>query len=79
MAAFYFLASALFGGAWLLGLMTGVVFIGGSPWKPHFIRKRENLAGYVVVMFVLGAVALFALVEGLAGLRQVGLVKPVTG
>ena len=66
MPIFYFLASALFGGMWALGLKSGAVCVGGSPWKPHFIRRRENLAGYVVVMLLLGLLALFALAEGVA-------------
>ena len=69
MDALFLLAFALFGGMWLLGLTTGAVCVGGSPWKPYFIRRRENLTGYVVVMVLLGALAIFALVEGVAGLR----------
>jgi len=66
---FYCLCFALLGGTWLVSLTTGVACIGGSPWKPYLIRKRENLAGYVVVMVLHGAIALFVLAELIAELR----------
>ncbi|MCF8503828.1 MAG: hypothetical protein K9G59_02855 [Caulobacter sp.] len=50
--------------AWIIGLVSGAVLIGGSPSKPLLLRRRTNLAGYSVAMTVLAAVAAFCWFEG---------------
>lgn len=51
---------------WMIFLISGSALIGGSIFKPIWVKRRTNPVGYVWVMLLLGAVAAFGLLEGLS-------------
>jgi len=53
---------------WMIFLISGSALIGGSIFKPVWVKRRANPVGYVAVMLSLGAVAAFGLFEGLSEL-----------
>lgn len=54
---------------WLVFLINGSALIGGSIFKPIFVKRRINPVGYIAVMVLIGGVAAFGIIEGLDGLR----------
>lgn len=54
---------------WLVFLMNGSALLGGSIFKPIFVKRRTNPVGYVAAMLLIGGVAVFGILEGLDGLQ----------